>query len=308
MSTATARESRIDDPTPVAREFGVAAALLVGLYVWQRVVGEAMTAVVGDAVPGGLAVHGLVHGSLLVGGLVGFAAAYVRARDIEVGRSLPSRGELPLVALALLVPAALVAVTKLVGTVTGVQYNALTRTAVAADPALRPILVVTGVGLAVSVPVLVVVCQVLVQGSFRRVVGRDAAVGLTTLVAGVALVDATGGLNPIPDQGRLAATVLLAAGLAVAVVGHERLDGDGLRYLAAVPAGVVAALVLFAVVAEIGSLAGALFVTTQLAVFAVAAYTYDRTDSLLGPAVAYTTLIVANRLVVVGLEAGLQSW
>ncbi len=308
MSTSTSRGSPVEDPAPVALEFGVVAAMLVGLFMWQRVVRESMSAVVGDAVPGGLVVHGLVHGGLLVAGLVGFAAVYVRARDVDVGRSLPARSTLPLVVGAVLVPAALVGLTKLVGTLTGVQYNALTLTSVAADAPLRPILVVTGVGLAVSVPVLVVVCQVLVQGSFGRVVGRDAAVGLTTLVAGVALVDATGGLNAIPDRGRLFATVLLAAGLGVAVVGHERFDGDGLRYLAYVPAGVVAALVVFSVVAEIGSLAGALFVTTQLAVFAVAAYTYDRTDSLLVPALAYLSLILANRLVVVGLEAGMRSW
>ncbi|WP_254838798.1 hypothetical protein [Natronomonas marina] len=308
MSTSTSEGTPPKNPTPIAVEFGVVAAILAGLYMWNRIVRETTTALLGDASAGGFLVNGLVTGGLLVAGLVGFAAAYVSARDVEVGRSLPSRADLPLVAAAVLVPAALVGLTKLVGTLTGVHYNALTRTAVAADPALRPILVVTGLGLAVSVPVLVVVCQVLVQGSFDRVVGRNAGVGLTTLVAGVALLGATGGLDAVPDRGKLFATILLAAGLGVAVYGHERLERDRFRYLAYVPTAVVAALVVFSVVAEIGSVAGGLFVVTQLAVFAVAAYTYDRTESLLVPAAAYLSLLVANRLVVVGLEAGMQSW
>jgi hypothetical protein len=67
-------------------------------------------------------------------------------------------------------------------------------------------------------------------------------------------------------------------------------------------------LVMVTVVLEIGAMAAARFVGTHLAVVALAAYTYDRTGSLLVRAVAYLTLMVANRAVVVAVEAGMQRW
>ena len=62
------------------------------------------------------------------------------------------------------------------------------------------------------------------------------------------------------------------------------------------------------VVLEIGSMAAAHFVGTDLAVVALAASTDDRTGSLLVSAVAYLTLMVANRAVVVAFVAGMQRW
>lgn len=75
-----------------------------------------------------------------------------------------------------------------------------------------------------------------------------------------------------------------------------------------VPAALFAALVVLSGVAAVGSVAGGLFALTHLAVLGLAAATYERTGSVAVPAVAYATLLLANRLVVFLFEAGLQSW
>lgn len=256
----------------------------------------------------GLLATGLVTGGLFIAGLVLFTRTYAAAREIDVGWSLPSRAQLPLVGVAVVAPLALVGLTKLVGSVIGVPYNSLTKTAVAADAPAGPILLLTGLSVLLTVPVLVVVCQVLVQGSFERVVEDDTAIGLTTLLTGFVMVSNTGGLTIVPDEGKLVGAVLFALVLGLAVYVDDRYPRDRLRYLAYVPLLLVTTFVVVAGLAELGSIAGALFAATHLAVFAVAAGTYDRTGSLLVPAIAYTTLILANRAVVVLFEAGMQSW
>lgn len=251
---------------------------------------------------------GLVTGGLFIAGLVVFTRTYAAYRDIQIGRSLPARTELPLVAAAGVIPLALVGLTKLVGSVIGVPYNSLTKTAVAADAAAGPILLLTGLSVLLTVPVLVIVCQVLVQGSFEQVVEDDTAIGLTTVLTGFVMVSNTGGLTIAPDETKLAGAVLFAIVLGLAVYVNDRYPRDQLRYLAYIPLALVSSLLLVAGLAELGSIAGVLFAATHLAVFAVAAYTYDRTGSLLAPTVAYTMLVLANRAVVVLFEAGLQSW
>jgi hypothetical protein len=43
-------------------------------------------------------------------------------------------------------------------------------------------------------------------------------------------------------------------------------------------------------------------------VLGIAAYTYTETESLLVAALAYASLFLANRVVVVVFEAGMQNW
>lgn len=293
---------------PIAREFGVVTVVLVGLFLWQHLVQRALTAAFGTPAFGDVLVGGLVNGVLLLGGLVAFAGAYAAVRNLDWGLALPSTADLPTVGLTALAPVALVALTKLVGVVTGVPYNSLTKTAVAADASLLPVALLAGIGLLVGVPALVVTCQVLVQRSFERAVGADGAVALTTLVTGFAMVSTIGGLTPVPDSGKLAGVALFAGLLGVALYATERATRDWLRYLGCAPLVAFVAVVALSGIAQVESVAGGLYALTQIAVLGVAAYGYDRTGSLLVPALAYTSSLLASRTVVVVFEAGMQSW
>jgi hypothetical protein len=288
---------------PLAVEFGFVTAALVGLYLWQRLV-----AIVGPPPVGSVLVGGVVSGGLVLLGVVLFAGTYVAVRDIDPGLAVPTRADRAAVAAAALTPLALVALTKLVGVATGVPFNALTKTAVAADPPLSPILLLAGLSLVVGVPSLVGICQVIVQGSVGRVVDGDAAIVLTTLVTGFVMVSSVGGLATVPDRGKLGGAVVFVLLLGVALFAGARVDRDWMRWLAAAPVVAFAALVVLSGVAGVDSIAGALFALSQLATLGVAAYAYDRTDSLLAPALAYANYLLATRAVVVVFEAGIRSW
>jgi hypothetical protein len=294
---------------PVVLEIGIVTALLVGVYLWRELVSQVLTTVFGRPPSvGGVFVSGLVNGGVLLFGLIGFTVAYSRFREIDLGRRLPSRKAVPLVGLAVLTPIICVALTKLVGVVTGVPYNALTKTSIAADASVLPILLIAGLGLIIGVPMLVVICQVLIQASFEQVVSADTAIVLTTAVAGFVMVSNTGGLATVPELGKLIGAIAFTLSLGVAVYANERLENDWLRYLGFAPVVFVTAIIVFAGIAEVGTVAGGVFAVTQLAVLGIAAYTYDRTASLLAPALAYAALLLANRIVVFVFEAGMQSW
>lgn len=307
MSLQFATRSVTGRVRPVAVEFGRVTAVLIGLYLWRRFVAGALS-VVGAPLAGGAFAGSLVSGGLLLLGIFLFTGAYAAVRDIDPGLSVPTGADVPAVGLAVLTPLALVALTKLVGVATGIPYNALTKTAVSADPPLLPLAFLAGLSLVVGVPAVTAVCQVLVQGSLQRVVDGDTAVALTTFVTGFVMVDTTGGLATVPDRGKLAGAVVFVLLLGGALAVDARTDRDRVGWLAAVPVVAFVGAVVLAGVASIDSVAGGLFAATQLAVLGVGAYTYDRTDSLLVPALAYATYLLANRAVVVGFEAGMQSW
>jgi len=290
-------------------EFTLVTAVLVELSLWHRLLSTLLAATVGP-LPGfvGLLATGLVTGGLFIAGLILFTRAYAATREIDVGQSLPPRDALPLVGVAAAVPVVLVGLTKLVSSTIGVPYSSLTETSVAADASAGPVLLLTGLSVLLTVPVLVLVCQVLVQGSFERVVDDDTAIGLTTALTGFVMVSNNGGLTIAPDEGKLAGAVLFAVVLALAFYVEDRYPQDPLRYLAYIPLAIVSTVLLVAGLETLGSLAGALFAGTHLVVFGVAAYTYNRTGSLLAPAIAYGTLVLANRAAVVFSEAAIGGW
>lgn len=293
---------------PFAAEFAVVVAALVVVFLWRELVRTVLQPTVGLPDAGGLLASGLVYGALFVGGLALFAAGYARHRGIRTGLTLPARRDLWFVAAAAAVPAILTGLTKVVGVLTGVPYNALTMASVGADASLAPLLAVTAVGVLVGVPTLVLVCQVLVQGSFGRVVDDDAAVVLTTLVTGFVLLDGTGGLGTVPDRGKLVGAVAFALLFGVAAFADDRTDDPRLRALAYAPLVLLAGLAVLEGIAGIGTVAAGVFVLAQVATLGVAAVAYDRTGSLVAPALAYASLFVADQLVVVLFEAGMQSW
>ncbi|WP_435066619.1 hypothetical protein [Haloplanus sp. C73] len=290
--------------SPLVTEFALVGGLLVGVTLWYRLVGRLLR-VVGSG--SSLLRDGALFGTLFLGGLVVGAAVYVAARHVHVGLARPAWSERWTLAAAGAVPAVLVACTKLVGVVTGVPYNSLTLTAVAASPPLGPIVALSALTLAVRVPALVVVSQVLIQGSFERAGGDALAAVATTLVTAFALVDTTGTVAPAPDVGKLAALVALMGALVVYRAVATRTDRRRVRFLAAIPFVAGLGVVALAAVVSVTSVAGALFALTQVATFGVAAEAYRRTDSLVSPALAYACLLVANRVVVVS-EAGAQAW
>lgn len=307
MSLQNATDGTSERRHPIAVEFAVVTALLMGVYAWQQLVREITPPVTGVLSTGGLLFAGLVSSGLFLGGLVAAATGYTGYRGIVRGLTLPEPDERELLGVAVLVPAVLVGLTKGVGVLTDVPYNTLTRASVAADPPLGPTLAITGLGVLVGVPALLICCQLLIQGSFRQVVDGDAAVAVTTLVAGFTLVGSPGGLTTVPDRGKLIGAVVFTGLLWGGHYLGARVADDR-RPLVYVPLLLFGALVVLTGVAAIDSVAGGLFVLTHLAVVALAADTFRRTGSLLPPAAAYTALFVANRAVVVLVEAGMRSW
>ena len=292
---------------PVAAEFGVVTAVLIGVALWQRLarlatapLSEPLTSV---SLPGGFPASGLVTSGLFVAGLGVIAGAYAASRDITVGSRFPSRAALPALGLAGTVPVVLVATTELVGLLTGVPYSTLTMTYYGTGGASLPVLVVIGLGTFVAVPSLVLVCQVLVQESFGRVVDGGRAAFLTTFATGFAMLG-HGGLSTVPERGKLVGAVLFVVLLAVGRIASESGTGDRVRSLAYLPVVSFVALVVVSGVAEVDSLAGGLFALTHLAVLGVAAVAYERTGSLLPPAAAYLSLSLANAGVVLVVEGG----
>ena len=299
------------DPTghPLATEFALAITVLVGFYLWQRAV-PTVPSPMYDAVPfsGSLLVDGFVRSGLVLAGLCLLAGAYVSLRNIEVRTGFPSSDDLSLAGAALVLPVVLVGLTKVVGGLTGVLYGSLTLTAVAVDASVEPFLVVTGLGLFVGVPGFLLTCQVVLQGSFRNVVDGKAAAVLTTAVAGFLLTGGSGSPSPFPELGKLVGAVLFVLAVGVALSVPQRTSRRWLRFLAWAPAVVLVVISVFSGIAAVESVAGGLFVTTQIVVLGLAAYTYERTETLLVPALAYLSLTLTSSVVVFVFEAGMQSW
>lgn len=293
----------------IAAEFILVTGMLIGLFGWQQLQSEIMTVAFGPQPRfGEILADGLASGGLFIAGTAGFAATYAAYREIDIGLALPSRSDLPLIGMAGVLPVLLAGLTKLVGTLTNVPYNSLTNTAYAADATAMPVILVAGLGIAIGVSTLVLVCQVLVQGSFRQTVEADTAVVLTTLVTGFVMVSSTGGLVAVPNVGKLAGSALFALTLGAGLFASEKITNERCRALVFVPVLLLVGLVVLSGIAAIDSIPAGLFAATQFAVLGIAALTYERTGSLLAPAVAYTSLMVANMAIVSVFEAGLQGW
>ena len=290
---------------PLATELSVVTAGLVVLFLWSRLVGLAASRAAVGSLPsaGWVPVGPAFVGGLFALGVVALAGVFAAVRGVDPGLSLPSRADLRFVGPAVAVPIALVGVTALVGRYTGVPYSSLTMTYYS-DPAAPATLALVGVGTAVAVPCLTATCQVLVQGSLTRAFDGRRAVLATTLVAAFATLSTAGGLTAVPKRGKLAGAAAFVLVLAVLRYAADAADGDRVRSLAAVTASLFATVLLFAGVAGVESLAGGLFALTHLGVLGVAAYAYERTGSLLVPALAYLSVSLSNAAVVLIVEAG----
>lgn len=301
------RPSALRSNHPLAMELGLVVAVLVGVALWERVVrglSGLLRVVLGPAAT--LTLSSLVTTVLFLAGLVALAGAYATARNDDVGLSLPTRADTPAITLAVFAPVVLVGITALVGTHTGVPYSTLAESYYTGESQLELLAIVAGLGLLLSVPSLVVIAQVVVQRSLERALEGDHVALVTTLVAGFLLTETTtGGLNPIPEFGKLvgAAAVVLAL-LATRYV-SERVDADLTRHVEHLPVLLFVVFVVLSAGAEVDSVAGACYALVPFAVVGVAAFGYDRSGSLLVPALAYLAASIAETAVLV-LEAGVR--
>ncbi|MFB6123198.1 MAG: hypothetical protein ABEJ78_07040 [Haloferacaceae archaeon] len=83
-------------------------------------------------------------------------------------------------------------------------------------------------------------------------------------------------------------------------------DRAAFRWLAYLPVGLFVAVALVSGVAAVESLAEGAFSVAHLAVLAIAAYAYERSDSPAVPALAYLSLSLSNYAVVVAVETGVR--
>ena len=150
---------------------------------------------------------------------------------------------------------------------------------------------------------MVILYHGIVQGAFQRVFGHDSnlTVVVTTLLGGYLVTPNVLTYGTFANGPwlylwgtRAVVAVLFVLTLSVAVYADEQINDSRMRTLALLPA--LATLTLAAVVLTVGaeSPGGALVMMTRIAVVGVAAYTYDRTESIVTPTLVYATFAIVS--------------
>lgn len=287
-----------------ARRTAVAVALLAAVFAWEHVARATSHALPAVASGVGLLARGLLTTALFVGGVALLAAGYAAYRGVDVGLRWPSRDDAATVALAVVGPVVLVGATAALARVVSVPYGALAKAHYATTDALVPILAVAGLDLLVTVPGLLLVCQLLVQTPLREALDAREAAAATTLLAGVAVVSDTGGFALAPELGRLAGLVVLACLVALGSLANARLDAERGRALAALLLAVLAVAVGVSALHALADVAAGAYVLARVCVLAVAAVASERSDSLLAPALAYLAFALAEVAVLLAGAGG----
>ena len=142
-----------------------------------------------------------------------------------------------------------------------------------------------------------------VQGTFQRVFSHDRnlAVVVTTLLGGYLVAPKVLTYGTFANGpwlflwgDRAAVAVLFVLALSVAVYADEWIDDDRVRALALLPVLATLALAALHLAVETESPSGALVAITRAAVGGVAAYAYDRTESLVTPTLVYATFAIVS--------------
>lgn len=310
-----ANRGSVDSYRPLAVELGIVIVVLVVVHLWQqlaRSVGHSVSGILPSiAAFGGLLVIGMATTGLFLVGLGVVAGTYATLRDIDIGLTLPGQSDIRLIGMAGLLPIVLVGGTKIVGTATGVTYSSLVGMGVgdkfASNPTVSMLLFVAihGPALLGMVVSLVLICQVFVQESFNRVLDGDSAVVVTVLVTGY-LIDEfmAGSVDWAPDKDKLLGALLFIAVVGVVLWETEHVTSQRLRYLAALPVALFVVLVLVSGLLGIESIAEGCFILTHFVILGIAAYTYERSNSVLVPALSYLSFALASLTIIIGLEAG----
>lgn len=262
--------------------------------------------------------------------LAAFAVLFAVVRPVDRFLRLPARDSVGFVGVAVLAPAALVLLTDLVAGLRGVAYVRL-----AEVPAplfalpesawisitVEQWLTMTLVWLVFGVASSLVVCQLVVQASLRDSLGPRPAVAAAACVGAAVLVgqglDLGVAGTGYPIQGNIAALLLWLAVIGVAIAGTVFAERRWLRRYALAPTALLALATLaqFAGLVGSGGLIGAeldlasasvptvTHVVALVLIVALAAYGYERTRSILTPALAYASTYLTAAFVVGVFEA-----
>ncbi|WP_459192594.1 hypothetical protein [Halosimplex sp. J119] len=288
-------------------ELAVAVALLAVAQAYLNLLNLVLDLVrtLASSLPNGQrrSLETVVYSLLAVGGLSALAVAYTSVREVDLGLSMPDREDAPLVALAAAVPAVLAAG---FSAATLAASNVSLADIAAADLGAGALFGFLPTSFAVEVLALAAVSALLyhglVQESLARVADADIAVLATTLVVGVLLREpALLGFRERPlwftfSEEGVAMAVLFVAALAAVAYATNFLKGSSLRWLAVLPPVLALALAAVWTVNGASTPLELVYNGLEVAVLGLAAYAYDRTESLVTPAVAYLSFAVVDQM------------
>lgn len=290
---------------PASVGLGALFVVVAAVQAWTRLVGLGFVTVepMLPAFPGSPIALGAVATSL-VGTSLG-ALAYVRLRGIGLRVTSPSREDLPTVAATAVAPALLVVGAATVAAALDTTYSAIAQRYIAPDAA--PVVV----GTVVVVPALLgavghtLLYHGVVQERVRALTDPAHAVALTTVVLGVVVAIPLTTPNPVTlDPAPVAifgvtllVTVAVGASVGLLYRGTVRESVDAVRDIRYLPVVAVGLFGLVAAALELAEFPTAAYDLLRLATVAVAAYGYERTRTLLTPALALATFRVTSGLV-----------
>ena len=278
-------------------ELGIVVALLVGFYAFTITLDNVLDPYFLDSDTTLL----IVRSVLVLVGMGVLATSYASWRGYSFLVSVPDRTEgwligasvagtavlatLPFLLLALRMDVGVGHVTSTVFDMGGVFLNR------------------TLIRIALFVSGMVLLYHGLVQGALQRVFGHDhdLAVVVTTLLGGYLVTPTVTTYGTFANGPwlylwgiRAAVAVLFVFALGIAVYGNERSDDNRVRALALLPALATLALIGLILTVEAESPGGALVVITRTAVVGLAAYVYDRTESMVTPTLVYAMFAIVS--------------
>lgn len=243
----------------------------------------------------------IVRSALVLAGMGVLATSYAAWREYSLSVSLPDRADGRLIVTAIAGTAVLATLPFLLLAVrmdVGVSHVTATVADLGGVFLTRPLIRIT-----LFVAGMVILYHGFVQGALQRVIGHDRnlAVVVTTLLGGYMVAPnvvtygtfATGPWLFLWGP-RAAVAVLFVFALGVAVYATKRVDDGRMHKLAMLPAMVTLGLTVLVLSSEVGSPAGALVMVARVTVVGVAAYAYNRTESIVSPALVYATYAVVS--------------
>ncbi len=272
-------------------ELGVVVAMLVVLSVYDRGLNDVLGTFFLHSDPALTA----VRGTFVLAGTGCLAVAYALRRDHSLPIALPGRSDGRVVAAALLAAVVLPGAVWLpVALQVGITVESLAAPLSSLEGMVLNRNTLTIVAFA---PASALLFHAIVQPGFRRIFDRQLAVLATALLGTYVTASILNPGTPMwlalsPERAFLAVIVVLA--LAVAARVRERelpnrvLAAAGVAVLAALVAAVLAVDVRVDAMYELSDALG------RFAIVGVAAYAYDRTDSVVPAALAYVAFSVVN--------------
>lgn len=280
-------------------ELGAVVALFIGFHAYTIAVDTVLDPYFLDS---DLSLS-ILRGVLVLLGMSALVVSTVVWRDYSLPVSMPDRTDGRLIGAAVVGTAFLATLPFLLFTLR--TEVGILRTLLLAPDVAGGFLDRTLVRITLFVSGMVLLYHGLVQGALQRVFGHehDRTVAITTLV-GVYLVTpnvvsygtfATGPwIHLWGNRGAIAVLFVLALG--IAVYADERVTDHRVRILAMLPVAAAVGLVVLVLATTVDTPEAALVVLTRVGVVGVAAYAYDRTVSIVTPALIYATFAIVSTL------------